>query len=323
MSEKRDLLVTGGCGYLGSQLLRDLPERVDGVETVHVLDNMQKGEYRALMDLPETGSYVFWETDVMDQGTLRTILSEVDAVVHLAAVVQTPLSFNDPNWVEQVNHWGTSHLVEACIEKGVSDFIFASSASVYGPGTEARREDDRCEPMGAYAESKHKAERVVASASRRGLRTVTLRIGTLLGPAPVTRFESVANRFASLAGTSRTLTVYGDGEQTRPFVNVADASDAICWCCNQRDESEGQVYNVHNANASIVDLVRAVRSVLPDVSVRRTEQDIRTHLSFAMSGEKIREVGWSPTSTLEECIGALLDLFQQFESSSATRRMSA
>lgn len=322
MSTTQDILVTGGCGYLGSQLLRDLPAKIEGAGTIHVLDNMQKGEYRALMDLPDAGTYTFWEVDVMDRATLRTILAEVDVVIHLAAVVQTPLSFADPNWVEQVNHWGTSNLVEVCLAEDVSTFVFASSASVYGPGPEARTEEATCDPVGAYADSKHKAERVVASASRRGLNTVTLRMGTLFGPAPVLRFAAVANRFASLAGTRRALTVYGDGEQTRPLLHVDDASAAICWACNHVSKTGGETYNVHDTNASILNLVDAVRTHVPDVEVRRTEQDIRTHLSFAMAGEKIRRAGWTASSSLEDGIGALIERFGTFASSSVVRRES-
>jgi nucleoside-diphosphate-sugar epimerase len=307
---------------LGSQLLRDLPTHLEDIGTIHVLDNMQKGEYQALMELPDAGTYVFWEVDVMDRASLRTILADVDVVIHLAAVVQTPLSFADPNWVEQVNHWGTSNLVEVCLDEGVGTFVFASSASVYGPGSELHTEEAVCDPVGAYADSKYKAERVVASASRRGMNTVTLRMGTLFGPAPVLRFTAVANRFASLAGTRRTLTVYGDGEQTRPLLHVEDASDAICWAWNHVDETSGETYNVHHKNASILNLVDAVRMHVSDVEVRRTEQDIRTHLSFAIAGEKIRRAGWAPSFSLEDGLGALIRRFGRFAPSSVTRRQT-
>jgi UDP-glucose 4-epimerase len=304
---------------LGSQLLRDLPTHLEDIGTIHVLDNMQKGEYQALMELPDAGTYVFWEVDVMDRASLRTILADVDVVIHLAAVVQTPLSFADPNWVEQVNHWGTSNLVEVCLDEGVGTFVFASSASVYGPGSELHTEEAVCDPVGAYADSKYKAERVVASASRRGMNAITLRMGTLFGSAPVLRFTAVANRFASLAGTRRALTVYGDGTQTRPLLHVADASDAVGWACTLTSDANHQTYNVHDVNATILELVEAVRETVPNVEVRRTEQDIRTHLSFTMDGQKIRQTGWAPSVSLEEGLEALINRFGTFASSSVAR----
>jgi nucleoside-diphosphate-sugar epimerase len=306
------ILVTGGCGYLGSQLLQVLPE-LGGEEKVEIriLDNMQGGRPEALMDLPEAGEYEFIEGDVLDPSVQRAALRDVDAVVHLAAIVQTPLSFDDPTWVEQVNHWGTSHLVEACLEADVQDFVFASSAAVYGPGG-PYDDEDPCEPMGAYAESKHNAEQAVRSAGRRDLRTTVLRLGTAYGPAPVTRYQAVANRFALLAGTGRPLTIFGEGTQTRPFIHVRDASDVLCWTLAHRDRTAGRTLNAIGGNASVLDLVNAVKQAAPDVETRRTEQDIRTHLSFEIDAGKIRDLGWTPSYDLVDGLGGLINRLRGF-----------
>ena len=306
------ILVTGGCGYLGSQLLRDLPELGGGEGgQVRILDNMQGGRPEALMDLPETGEYEFIEGDVLDPSVQRAALRDVDAVVHLAAIVQTPLSFDDPTWVEQVNHWGTSHLLEACMEADVQDFVFASTAAVYGPGG-PYDEDDPCDPMGAYAHSKHEAERAVRSAGRRGLRTTVLRLGTAYGSAPVTRYEAVANRFAFLAGTQRPLTIYGEGAQKRPFIHVRDASDVLCWTLANRDRTGGQTLNAIGGNTSVLDLVNTVKRAAPDVETRRTEQDIRTHLSFEIDAGTIRDLGWTPSYDLVDGLEGLINRLRGF-----------
>ncbi|WP_423824805.1 NAD-dependent epimerase/dehydratase family protein [Salinibacter ruber] len=307
------VLVTGGCGYVGSQLLRDLPEHFEEEIGVRVLDNLQGGRPEALMNLPVGCDYEFIEGDVLDPSVQRAALRDVDAVIHLAAIVQTPLSFDDPNWVEQVNHWGTSHLLEACLEEGVGDFIFASSAAVYGPGG-PHGEDDPCDPMGAYAHSKHEAEHAVRSAGRRGLRTTILRLGTVYGPAPVTRYEAVANRFALLAGTRRPLTIYGEGTQTRPFIHVQDASDALCWTLAHREHTGSQTLNTVGGNASVLDLVNAAKQTAPDVETRRTEQDIRTHLSFEIDADRIRSLGWTPSHDLARGLGSMIDRLHGFSS---------
>ncbi|WP_251923641.1 NAD-dependent epimerase/dehydratase family protein [Salinibacter ruber] len=307
------ILVTGGCGYIGSQLLRDLPEHFEEEIGVRVLDNLQGGRPEALMDLPDGCDYEFIEGDVLDPSVQRAALRDVDAVIHLAAIVQTPLSFDDPNWVEQVNHWGTSHLLEACLEEGVKDFIFASSAAVYGPGG-PYDEEDPCDPMGAYAESKQKAEEAVRSADRRGLRATVLRLGTAYGQAPVTRYEAVANRFALLAGTGRPLTIFGEGTQTRPFIHVRDAGDVLCWALSRRDRTAGQTLNVIEQNASVMDLVAAVKKAFPDADTRRTEQDVRTHLSFELDDKEIRSLGWTPSETLADGLGELIGGLRGFSS---------
>ncbi len=309
------ILVTGGCGYIGSQLLRDLPEHFEEEISVRVLDNLQGGRPEALMDLPDDCEYEFIEGDVLDPSVQRAALRGVDAVIHLAAIVQTPLSFDDPNWVEQVNHWGTSHLLEACLEEGVEDFIFASSAAVYGPGG-PYDEEGPCDPMGAYAESKQKAEEAVRSAGRRGFRATVLRLGTAYGQAPVTRYEAVANRFALLAGTGRPLTIFGEGTQTRPFIHVRDASDVLCWTLSHRDKTAGRTLNAMEQNASVVNLVEAIKESRPSVDSRRTEQDIRTHLSFELDGSRLRSLEWEPSENLADGLGELIGRLQGFSSPS-------
>jgi UDP-glucose 4-epimerase len=262
------------------------------------------------MDLPDEAHYEFVEGDVLDPSIQRAVLRDVDAVVHLAAVVRTPLSFDEPTWVEQVNHWGTSHLLEACLDAEVEDFVFASSAAVYGPGG-PHGEDDPCDPMGAYAHSKHEAERAVRSADRRGLRTTILRFGTAYGEAPVARYEAVANRFALLAGTRRPLTVYGDGTQKRPFIHVRDASDLLCWTLENRGRTAGQTLNALEQNASIMDLVEAVRKNYRGVEVRRTEQDVRTHLSFELE-DGLRSLDWAPSHNITDGLGELISRLRGF-----------
>ncbi len=316
-ASKQVILVTGGCGYLGSQLIRDLAvDKGLGADlAVRVLDNMQSGRYRSLMELP-VGRYEFIEGDVLDAKTMQRALDDVSAVVHLAAVTGTPMGFYGTGQVEQTNHWGTARLVESCLQRGVKRFIYASSAAVYGPGgpyTEA----DRCRPVGPYAQSKLRGEEVVTDAAAQGLEATILRFGTLYGFAPAIRFDAVANRFAYLAGTGRTLTIYGHGRQRRPLVHVRDASAAIRFCLSHPEKSEGRVLNVVGDNPSVLDLVQIVRELRPQVQVDHQEQDSITRLSFEVDATALAELGCPPEVALRAGMTELLDRFTYLSSAGA------
>ncbi len=305
------ILVTGGCGYLGSQVIRDLTHHVPSLTTVRILDNMRPGQMRALMDLPSHVAYEFVEGDLLDPSILRFVLHEVDAVIHLAAVVRTPLSFENPAWLEQVNHWGTAQLVEACLGAGTQRLIFAGTAAVYGPGG-PYDEEAVCRPQGPYAQSKLAAERVILAAQSRGLQPTILRLGTLYGLAPVTRFDAVANRFAYLAGICRPLTVYGDGHQRRPLVHVVDAAAAIGQLVTQpvtSTSATGPIFNVVGCTPSVQEIVEAVQSVALTTAVHFTEQDIRTHFSFEAKNDKLLAQGWAPAFTLADGMHEIIQRF--------------
>jgi UDP-glucose 4-epimerase len=320
----RTILITGGAGYIGSRLIRDLatdPAFDDC--TFRIYDNLQRETYTTLLDLPDTGRYQFIEGDILDLASVRRALDGVSAVVHMAAIVRTPLSFGPPGWVEQVNHWGTANLADAAAAAGVDCFVYASSTAVYGPvdavGARSIQESppfaehDIARPVGLYAESKLRGEkRLLALQAAGKLHTCVLRLGSVFGYAPAVRFDAVANRFAYLASVHRALTVYGSGEQRRPQVHIADASGAIRFALTHCDTMAGAIYNVVGENVTVLELVEALRGLRPDLNVRYTEQDVLTHLSFAANGDKLNALGWYPAVSLEAGLAELLNHMRGF-----------
>ena len=305
----KTVLVTGGCGYLGSQLIRDLAldERLR-IDSIRILDNMRGGDYQALYDLPGRGIFEFIEGDLLDPGVVRLALKDADVVIHLAAMVRTPMSFEDPGWVEQVNHWGTSRLIESCIESQTRRIIFTSSAAVYGPGGPFS-ELEACRPLGAYAESKLHAEKAMLSAIDRGISPTILRLGTLYGLSPVVRYDAVVNRFSYLAGVKRTLTMLGDGKQKRPLIHVRDASSAIIFSLLQSQRTSEQTFNVAGENASINDLLEIIQSIIPGIPVQFTDQNIRNRVSIEVVADAIKTIGWHPKYGVRDGISEILERF--------------
>ena len=308
------ILVTGGCGYLGAHLLREMARHgeFEGAR-IRILDNLSAGSVAGLCDLPPGPRYEFVEGDILSPAAVRSALEGVGQVIHLAALVRTPFAFNQPGSIQQINHWGTAQLLEHCRAAGVERFIYASSVSVYGPGGPFD-EQSACRPMGPYSRSKMLAEHAVLSGGETPMHSTVLRIGTLYGGEPgLMRFDAVANRFAYLAGTSRSLAVYGDGQQSRPLVHVRDAARAILFVLNH-PQADGQTYNVAADNPSIEALARIFTAIRADTRLRFTDQDYREHLSLAVTSEKIRGLGWSAQEYLEPALRELLGHFGKLTS---------
>lgn len=285
------ILVTGGAGYIGSRLIRDLGDAAYG--TVRVLDNLSRGSHHALVDLPGGARYEFVEGDILDPDSLRVALRGVSAVVHLAGLARSPYWFEQPARYQEVNHWGTRHLVDACRHAGVERFLYVSSAAVYGTGG-PYVETDACRPVGPYAESKLQAE---ACARQAGAATI-LRLATVCGWAPAVRFDAAPNRYAFLWGAGRALPVYGSGEQRRPVIDVADASAAILFCLAHPAETTGQAFNAVAANPTVVELARLFG---PDPGrIRFTEQETQQRLSLEVSGARLAALGWTPRVDVAE-----------------------
>ena len=311
MSDKRKILITGACGYVGSQLLQSCAYFGKGAE-IRILDNFSSGTYQALMNLPQDCSYELIEGDILNPAVVDYALNDVDIVIHLAAIVKTPMSFGDSTTLEQVNHWGTQNLLEAALTKKVNHFIHLSSTAVYGP-TVAGKETHEFRPFGAYAHSKYNAEQTIQTYVERGLPVTMLRLGTVYGVAPVMRFDAVANRFVQLAATKKMLTIFGSGEQKRPLINVQDAIGSIFYCLENSDKTIGKSFNVIEDNFSIKTISEYITEHQQDTRLIYTDQDIRNHYSFEIIDNYLQALGWEPKHRLKESIFKQLDLYKGFK----------
>ena len=308
------VLITGGCGYIGSQLIRDLGvDHSPVIQKVRILDNLDRQNIRALMDLTRDVPYEFIEGDVFDRSALALALEGMDAVVHLAGLARSPFSFDHPAALEQANHWGTMQVVESCLEMRVPRLVLPSTVAVYGPGG-VHHENAPLRPLGTFARSKARADEGAFVAIDRGLQPTILRFGVIFGDAPCVRIDTVVNRLTYLAGVGRALTVFGSGTQVRPLLHVQDASGAIRFCLDN-PRTGSNVFNVVSENASVLDVVEALRCQRPDLRVRFTEQDILTHLSLEVSALAFKQTGWEPRRSLADGVGELLARFAGLDGS--------
>src|SRR5438132_2633184 len=160
------ILITGGCGYIGSKLIRDLAsDRKFAGSTIRVIDNMMRERYVAIMDLPPDGRFEFIEGDIRKDEDLKRAFQDVDMVVDLAGITNAPLSFERKDLTFDVNVNGGRKVVDHALKVGVKKLVYSSTASVYGPTTGVVNEKYPCKPISPYGENQLQGQNACFNAS--------------------------------------------------------------------------------------------------------------------------------------------------------------
>jgi len=221
---RSSILVTGGAGYIGSVLVRQLLERG---RPVRVLDRMLHGAH-GLEDLEHEKSLSVLRRDLRDPRVHEEGLEGVDTVIHLAAIVGDKACAQDEELAVQTNWSATVALARRARATGVKRFVFASTCSVYGEGREETLDEESpVKPISLYAETRWHAEQGILELPRdSGFTPVILRFGTVYGISPRMRFDLAVNFLAQQAVREGTVSIFG-GSQWRPFVHVADIARGI------------------------------------------------------------------------------------------------
>lgn len=217
------VLVTGGAGFIGSNLVKTLLYKK---EDVLALDNLSSGFEKNLSFLPRTH---FIQGDIRDSDLLNTIMHEVDVIYHLAASVGNKRSIDNPVLDADINVMGTLNILEAARRHRVKKIVVTSSAGIFGElKTLPIKEDHALQPSTPYACSKLYAEKIaLAYSALYGIDIVALRYFNVYGPNQ--RFDAYGNVipiFMFNMLQNETLSIFGDGRQTRDFVNVHDVVQA-------------------------------------------------------------------------------------------------
>ncbi len=263
------ILITGGAGYLGSELVYALANRPD-VEQVIVYDNLSRGNHSLFIGRPlPTGKVRFVHADILDLRRLKAELAGIDIVYHLAAKVYTPYEPEDPHSFEQVNHWGCAELATAVEASGVSRLIFTSSTAVYGHTDAPATEETRCSPTTHYGIAKLRGEKQVARLGEH-MTTYTVRCAHVYGYSPSMRFDSVINRLMFEANFFNRVNIYSSGRQARAFVNVDRAVQGLA-CLLDATAPTG-VYNLVDENFSVLDVAMIAKELIPELEFMFVDQ---------------------------------------------------
>lgn len=235
-------LVTGGAGFIGSNIVQELVRRG---ERVRVLDNLSTGKWENLALWSDRIELI--EGDIRDLATVRGALEGIDYVLHQGALPSVPRSIADPLTSHQVNATGTLNLLVAACERGVKRFVYASSSSVYGDTPVLpKHEEMATRPLSPYAASKLAGENYCRAFYHvHGLETVALRYFNVFGPRqdPASQYAAVIPKFITAITNGARPAVYGDGTQSRDFTYVANVVEANLLAC-QAGDAPGQVLNI-------------------------------------------------------------------------------
>jgi len=304
------ILVTGGLGYIGSLLIRELPNHPEySGEKIRIFDNLRQPRYHALWDLPVSVNYDFVEADIRDEDAVRQAMSGVDTVFHLAAITNAPETFKIPDQTWEVNYHAAIDIFEAARESGVQEFINAVTCSVYGTSDKEIREGDKCDPESPYGEAKLKAEQEMFKRDDGEMGLTALRLGTVYGWTTGMRFDTVVDKFAYLAAIGAPLTVYeGAEDQKRPYLHVRDAVRSMLFA--GANLGDGEAYNVVGQNARLNDVVDAIKRHFSRVEVGYVEAEQLNQLSYIVNDEKIRNKGFETAYNIDQGIAELADKYR-------------
>jgi len=289
------ILLTGGCGYIGSVLT---PKLLDLGFKVTVLDVMWFGNF-----LSEHKNLNIVRGDIRNIDDLT--IDTVDAVIHLANVANDPCGDLNPKLSWEVNALATMNLAEWAIRHTARQFIYASSGSVYGVKEEPEvTEDMPLVPISDYNKTKMISERVILSYSDQ-ITVQCIRPATVCGYSPRMRLDLSVNMLTMQALANRKITVFG-GDQIRPNIHIQDITALILFFIEQGEKVNG-IYNAGFENISIMEIAKRVAELVPAEIVVTPSNDPR---SYRLNSDKLLSTGFKPKHNVEYAMKEIVDAFE-------------
>jgi UDP-glucose 4-epimerase len=308
------IVVTGGAGFIGSHIVDRILK--EGYETV-VIDDLSQGRLENISQHLENEKFKFLKADIRDLEKVEPIIKDADAIFHEAAVISVSRSLEDPAYTNDVNVAGTLNLLKASLNSNIKKFIYASSCAVYGEAESPRQsEENPTSPRSPYAVTKIAAENYCKLFNRLyGLEAIILRYFNVYGPRQsYGPYSGVITKFIDRLIRGEPPVTYGDGEQTRDFVDVSDIVEANMLTL-QRTSVPSDPINIGTGTAtSIKDLANLLIDITGRKHLKPAFDQPRTgdiKHSCADIGKARRVLGYEPKVPLREGLVKLLDIYEE------------
>lgn len=305
-------LVTGGAGFIGSNIVEELVKQ--GAQ-VRVVDNFATGKPENLEALKSRID--FREVDICDLPGLKSALRDADYVLHEAAIPSVPRSVIDPVTSHNADLTGTLHVLWAAKESGVKRVVYAASSSAYGESPELpKREEMPAKPISPYGLMKYVGEEYCRLFTQLyGLETVALRYFNVFGPRqdPSSQYSGVLSRFITAMLAGKRPVIFGDGEQSRDFTYVSNVVQGNLLACHAAGVT-GRMYNLAcgrriNLNAVVAALNRILKTDLAPVYEAPRVGDIKHSLAdIARAGNDLK---YSPSIQFEDGLRLTVEWYKR------------
>ncbi|OAI06623.1 SDR family oxidoreductase [Methylomonas methanica] len=297
------VLVTGGAGFIGSHLSRELWRQG---HQVSVIDSLVGGRKETIADLLGQEHFEFNQADIRDAETIAPLFAGIDWVFHLAGLADIVPSIEQPCAYYETNVSGTFNVLEAARAAGIKRFVYAASSSCYGiPEQFPTPESAPVQPQYPYALTKYLGEELVMHwAQLYDLPAVSLRLFNVYGPHARTTgaYGAVFGVFLAQKLNGKPFTVVGDGTQTRDFTYVTDVANAFIAAAES--ELRGEIMNVGSGGTySVNQLVGLLGGPIEYIPKRPGEPDC----TFADTRKIKTKLGWQPQVSFEQGVGNMLE----------------
>lgn len=267
-----NILITGGAGYIGTELIYQLANNKE-INSIVIYDNLSRRNYNIFIGQSKLNDKVkLVNGELLDSRNLRKHLKGIDVVFHLAAKVSTPFSDQNPHEFEQTNNWGTAELCYALEESEVKKLIYTSSVSVYGSSEHEASLNTPLNPRTFYGISKMRGEQHIERLKEK-IPTYIFRCGNVYGYSKSMRFDAVINKFMFDANYNKRISINGDGNQKRSFIHIDKAVAVLAETV--LGKLDAGIYNLVDQNISINDIAQILTEIYPEMEMLFVNQHLK------------------------------------------------
>ena len=302
-----NLLITGGCGHIGSYVAENI-YKIKKIKKTILVDNLESDRYCSLFNLNKKNRLKFYRRDVDKKKSLDDF-KDVRYVIHLASMTNAEKSFGKEREMYKNNIDCLANVIDYC-KKNNAKLIHLSSTSVYGKQTDIVDED--CEekylkPQSPYADIKLIEEKMLIKESKK-LKYNTFRFGTIAGVSKGIRFHTAVNKFCLNAAMNENISVYKTAlNQFRPYLTLSDAFKVFKFCI-ENDFFRNDIFNALSDNFTVKQIIDKIKKNKKNIKIKLVKTKIMNQLSYHVSSEKLKKNGLHLNGKIDKDIKQTLKL---------------